>query len=333
MAHAPVLLEEAIQALNVRPGGVYVDATFGGGGYTRAILRAAKDVTVVALDRDPDAIARGAALRTEYSQHIRIVCERFGAVSDVVDRLVGAPVDGVVFDLGVSSFQLDEATRGFSFRAGGPLDMRMGKTGPSAADVVNHLSEAALVEVLKSLGEEPQARRIAGAIVRSRSEAPITTTSALADLIERALGGRKGAMIHPATRAFQAFRILVNEELGELVSALSSTENILRPGGRLAVVSFHSLEDRLVKSFLSARSGARQGGSRYMPEPEQGPAPSFTQTVRKAVSPSAAEVAANPRARSAHLRVAERTAAPGWGAFEPPSLAPLAEREFRALAR
>lgn len=333
MAHAPVLLREAIQALNVQPGGVYVDATFGGGGYSRAILGAAKDVRLIAIDRDKAAVARAEALRTEYPQQFHIACEQFGTVGRVVDQLVGAPVDGVVFDLGVSSFQLDEAERGFSFRADGPLDMRMGQTGPTAADAVNRLSEVALAEALKSLGEEPQSRRVAGAIVRARTQAPITNTAALADLIEHALGGRRGAKIHPATRSFQGIRILVNDELGEIAEALAASELILKPGGRLVVVSFHSLEDRLVKSFLSTRSGVRQGGSRYMPEIEAGPAPSFVQSVRKAANPGNAEVEANPRARSAHLRFAERTAAPAWGDYAPASLAPLAEREFRALSR
>jgi 16S rRNA (cytosine1402-N4)-methyltransferase len=248
-----------------------------------------------------------------------------------VDRLVGGAVDGVVFDLGVSSFQLDEAERGFSFRGDGPLDMRMGRSGFSAADAVNRLSEAALADALKRLGEEPQARRVAAAIVRTRAEAPITRAGALADLIERALGGRRGAKIHPATRSFQGLRLLVNDELGELARGLSSAESILKPGGRLSVVSFHSLEDRLVKSFLTARTGARQGGSRYMPEVQQGPPPAFFQPTRKALGPDEAEIQANPRARSAHLRWAERTDAPGWGAFEPEPLAPLAQREWDAL--
>jgi 16S rRNA (cytosine1402-N4)-methyltransferase len=329
MGHIPVLLREAIEALNVRPGGVYVDATFGGGGYARAILEAGG--RVIGIDRDPDAIARGAGLLREYPQKLQLVCEPFSAVEKAVGRLVGEPVDGMVFDLGVSSFQLDEADRGFSFRGEGPLDMRMARLGLSAADAVNRLSEPALADALKRLGEEPQGRRVAAAIVRVRAEAPITNSGVLADVIERALGGRRGAKTHPATRSFQGLRLLVNNELGELARGLSSAESILRPGGRLSVVSFHSLEVRLVKSFLAARSGARQGGSRYMPEAEQGPPPSFVQPIRRAIGPGEAEVAANPRARSAHLRWAERTAAPAWAAFEPEALAPLAQQEWDAL--
>ena len=326
MSHAPVLLREAVEALGLRAGGVYVDATFGGGGYTRAILEAA-DCRVIAIDRDPEAITRGRSLLTAYPQRLRLVPGRFGSV----DELVTEPVDGVVFDLGVSSFQLDQFERGFSFRGDGPLDMRMSAAGPSAADAVARLSEEALTQVLQRLGEEPQGRRIARAIVRARGEAPITRTAELADLIERAVGGRKGAKIHPATRSFQGLRLLVNDELGELVRALSAAENILRPGGRLVAVSFHSLEDRLVKSFLAARSGALGGGSRHMPEAEKGPAPSSAQPMRKSIAPTEAETAANPRARSAKLRWAERTSAPAQGPFAEGDLAPLARREWEAL--
>jgi 16S rRNA (cytosine1402-N4)-methyltransferase len=329
MSHAPVLLHEAVAALEPKAGDVIVDATFGGGGYTRAILEAGGQV--IGIDRDPDAIARGADFLREYPHALQLVCEPFGGVGKAVDRLVGGPVDGVVFDLGVSSFQLDEAERGFSFRGDGPLDMRMARSGFSAADAVNRLSEPALADALKRLGEEPQGRRVAAAIVRARAEAPITGAGPLAALIERALGGRRGAKIHPATRSFQGLRLLVNDELGELARGLSSAESILRPGGRLSVVSFHSLEDRLVKSFLAARTGARQGGSRYMPEAEQGPPPSFVQTMRRAAGPDESEIESNPRARSAHLRWAERTDAPAWQPFEPEPLAPLAQQEWDAL--
>jgi 16S rRNA (cytosine1402-N4)-methyltransferase len=327
MAHAPVLLSEAIEALALREGGVYVDATFGGGGYSNKILEATR-CRVVALDRDPDALTRAGALLTAYPQAFHIKQGPFGSV----DKLVTESVDGVVFDLGVSSFQIDQAERGFSFRFEGPLDMRMSKDGPSAADAVAYLSEEALANAMARLGEEPQARRFAKAIVRARTEAPITTTSALAALIEQAAGGRKGAKIHPATRTFQALRMLVNDELGELARALVGSEHILKPGGRLVVVAFHSLEDRLVKSFMAARSGAREGGSRHMPEASPGPTPSFVQKLRKGVSPSEAETAANPRARSARLRWVERTDAPALGEFDEPPLAPIAQREWERLA-
>lgn len=325
MAHAPVLLEEAITALAPREGGVYVDATFGGGGYSHALLSAAR-CRVIAIDRDPEALARADGLLTSHPQDFQIRSGAFGAVND----LVREPVDGVVFDLGVSSFQLDQAERGFSFRFDGPLDMRMSRDGPSAADAVAHLSEEALANALKYLGEEPQARRFARAITEARAEAPISTTARLAALIEAAAGGRKGAKIHPATRTFQALRMLVNDELGELARGLAGAEHILRPGGRLVVVAFHSLEDRLVKSFLAARSGAREG-SRYMPEVQKGPAPSFSQPVRKGVGPGDGELAANPRARSARMRWAVRTDAAAFGALEEPTPAPLAQREWERL--
>jgi 16S rRNA (cytosine1402-N4)-methyltransferase len=327
MSHAPVLLSEAIEALAPRAGGVYVDATFGGGGYSRAILEAAR-CRVIGIDRDPEALTRAGELLTAYPQAFHIIPGAFGGVEKLVDEAV----DGVVFDLGVSSFQIDQPERGFSFRFDGPLDMRMSREGPSAADAVAHLSEEALANALARLGEEPQARRFARAIVRERAEAPIRTTGALAVLIEQAAGGRKGAKIHPATRTFQALRLLVNDELGELARALSGSEHILKPGGRLVTVAFHSLEDRLVKSFLAARSGAREGGSRHMPEARPGPASSFAQPMRKGVGPSEAETAANPRARSARLRWAERTDAPSQGPFEPAPLAPLAQAEWERLS-
>jgi 16S rRNA (cytosine1402-N4)-methyltransferase len=327
MAHAPVLLSEAIEALNLRAGGVYVDATFGGGGYSNKILEAAP-CRVIAIDRDPEALTRATRLLTAYPQAFHIKQGPFGAVED----LVGEPVDGVVFDLGVSSFQIDQAERGVSFRFEGPLDMRMSRDGPSAADAVAYLSEEALANALARLGEEPQARRFAKAIVRARAETPITTTSALAALIEKAAGGRKGAKIHPATRTFQALRMLVNDELGELARALTGSEHILKPGGRLVCVAFHSLEDRLVKSFLAARNGSREGGSRHMPEASPGPAPSFSQPIRKGVSPSDAETSVNPRARSARLRWAIRTDAPALDDIEIAPLAPIAQREWERLA-
>jgi 16S rRNA (cytosine1402-N4)-methyltransferase len=327
MAHVPVLQREALAALNVTPGGLYVDATFGGGGYTRAILEAAADCRVVAIDRDPDAIARGQALAAAYPGRLRLVHGSFGAL----DKFVGEPVDGVVFDLGVSSFQLDEPARGFSFQADGPLDMRMSREGPTAAEAVNLLSETSLAEALRALGEESAARRIARAIVAARAEAPITRTAPLASLIERAVGGRRGAKLHPATRTFQALRLLVNDELGELARVLGAAEAILKPGGRLVVVSFHSLEDRLVKSFLAARSGVRPSGSRHMPEAAAGARATFELVERRGAAPSADEIAANPRARSARLRWAVRTDAPPQGPFTTEPLAPRAFGEWRRL--
>lgn len=305
--HVPVLREEAVAALAPRAGARIIDATFGGGGYAVALLAA--EATVIALDRDPDAIARGAALLAAHPGRLTLIETPFGAMAN---RVAG-PVDGVVFDLGVSSFQLDEADRGFSFRADAPLDMRMARRGASAADAVAELPESALADVIYHYGDEPAARRVARAIVNGRAETPIATTGVLADLVEKALGGRRGAKTHPATKTFQALRILVNDELGELARGLEAAEALLAPGGRLAVVSFHSLEDRLVKTFLTARAGAEASGSRHAPPVRTGPAPSFEIAARKAIAPSAAETAANPRARSAKLRVAVRTAAPAWG--------------------
>ena len=253
---------------------------------------------------------------------------RFGDLT----TLVAQPVDGVVLDIGVSSFQFDEAERGFSFQNDGPLDMRMEKAGPSAADAVNALSEGALADLIYAYGEDDDSRRIARGIVQARAAAPITRTAALASVIERAVGGRKGARTHPATKAFQALRIVVNDELGELARALSAAERLLKPAGRLIVVAFHSLEDRLVKNFLFERAGLRATASRHAPEAPDGPAPSFRLEQRKTNTPSDAETAANPRARSASLRYAIRTDAPAWPPLETPALAPKAEEEWRRLA-
>lgn len=325
--HAPVMLAEVVAALAPEPGDVIVDATFGGGGYTRAILAAA-DCQVIAVDRDPDAVARAQALAAE-SSRLSISPGPFG---DMAERIEG-PVRGVVFDFGVSSFQLDEAERGFSFRFDAPLDMRMGKAGPSAADAVNGLSEAALADVIFHYGEEPGARRVARAIVDRRKDARIDTTGALADIVERALGGRRGAKLHPATRAFQALRILVNDELGEIARGLAAAESLLGEGGRLVTVAFHSLEDRLVKRFLAARSGAEPSGSRFAPRAEPVRPPSFRLKNKSALAPLEAEAQANPRARSAKLRSALRTESPPWGAFAPsPALPPRSQAEWEALA-
>jgi 16S rRNA (cytosine1402-N4)-methyltransferase len=324
MSHAPVLLAEAMEALALRDGGVYVDATFGGGGYSREMLARA-DCRVIAFDRDPDAIARGAGLVESAKGKFTLHQGRFGDLS------MDALVDGVVFDLGVSSFQLDEAERGFSFQADADLDMRMEREGPSAADAVNRLSEPALAELIYRYGEDDDSRRIARAVVQARAAAPITRTLQLANLVEKAVGGRKGARTHPATKTFQALRMLVNDELGELARGLSAAERALKPGGRLAVVSFHSLEDRMVKQFLVERAGAQGRGSRHAPDLPPERAPSFMLERRRATTASDAEVAANPRARSASLRWAIRTDAPAWDELEPPALAPRAEAEWKKL--
>jgi 16S rRNA (cytosine1402-N4)-methyltransferase len=301
--HIPVLGRPAVDLLAVRDGGVYIDATFGAGGYSRAILDAAR-CTVLAMDRDPSAIARGADLVQAAGGRLTLVADTFSNLAATARGLGHATVDGVVFDLGVSSMQLDEPGRGFSFRHDGPLDMRMGSTGPSAAEVLAVISERDLAAVIAILGEERHARAVARAIVKARSAAPLQTTRALAELVSTVVHARPGT-IHPATRTFQALRIFVNDELGELVAGLSAAEAVLRPGGRLVAVAFHSLEDRIVKSFLVERS--RRGGfSRHRPEAAQEPA-TFTLLTKRPIIADEAEVAANPRARSAKLRAAERT--------------------------
>ncbi|MBC7768274.1 MAG: 16S rRNA (cytosine(1402)-N(4))-methyltransferase RsmH [Phycisphaerales bacterium] len=325
MSHAPVLLAEAMDSLALRDGGVFVDATFGGGGYSREMLARA-DCRVIAFDRDPDAIARGAELTQSAKGKFTLHQGRFGDLS------LDEPVDGVVFDLGVSSFQLDEAERGFSFQADADLDMRMEKEGPSAADAVNGLSEVALADLIYRYGEDDESRRIARAIVQARAAAPITRTLAFAKLVEDSVGGRRGARTHPATKTFQALRLLVNDELGELARGLSAAERALKPGGRLVVVSFHSLEDRMVKLFLTARADAQGRGSRYAPDLPPERAPSFALERKRATAPSDEETARNPRARSASLRWAVRTEAPAWDELEPPSLAPKAEAEWAKLS-
>lgn len=304
--HIPVLGREAVAALAPRAGGVYVDATFGAGGYTRLIL-AETGTQVIGIDRDRTAIAGGFALVDQAGGRLTLVQDRFSHLADVIHGQGLEQVDGIVMDVGVSSMQLDQAERGFSFRFDGPLDMRMGEGGPSAADVVAAASEHDLASVIYVFGEERRSRAIARAIVAARRDAPITTTRQLADIVARVVRA-KPHEIHPATRTFQALRILVNEELDELQEALAAAERMLRPGGRLAVVSFHSLEDRIVKTFLAARSGG-SAGSRHLPEVAR-PAPSFALLGRRPVVAGEAEVAANPRARSAKLRAAERTDAP-----------------------
>ncbi len=325
MSHAPVLLRAALEALQPRAGGVYVDGTFGGGGYTRAILDSC-DCKVIAFDRDPEAIARGQVLVQEFAPRLTLIEARFGDLADHVKE-----ADGIVLDVGVSSYQIDAAERGFSFQRDGPLDMRMERAGPSAADAVNKLSETALADVLYYYGEEDQSRRIARVIVEARAAAPIAHTGELAALVERAVGGRKGARLHPATKTFQALRILVNDELDELARALAGAEQALKPGGRLVVVSFHSLEDRLVKTFLYERAGLRGGGSRHFPEAPAARAPSFHMMERRPHAPDAEEIETNPRARSAALRWAARTEAPAWGDRPEARLAPAAEAEWERM--
>lgn len=313
-----------MDALALKPGGTYIDATFGGGGYSREMLGRA-DCQVIAFDRDPDAIARGAELSESAKGKFMLQQGRFG------DLAAPELVDGVVFDLGVSSFQLDEGHRGFSFQADGDLDMRMEMEGLSAADAVNRLSETALADLIYRYGEDDESRRIARAIVQARAAAPITRTLHFAKLVEDSVGGRRGARTHPATKTFQALRLLVNDELGELARGLSAAERALKPGGRLVVVSFHSLEDRMVKQFITARADAQGRGSRFMPDLPPERAPSFTLERRRATAPGDDETLVNPRSRSASLRWAVRTDAPAWDDLEAPSLAPKAEAEWRKL--
>ena len=308
--HIPVMLGEVLSALEPRDGGAYVDGTFGAGGYSRAVLDAA-DTAVWAIDRDPDAVRRGELLREEYGDRLTLLRGCFSDMSRLLKAAGVEAVDGVVLDLGVSSPQLNDAARGFSFRLDGPLDMRMEKAGPSAADIVNSLDEAELARLIREFGEEKRARRVARAIVEARAAGPITRTSELADIVRRAVP-QGSSRIDPATRTFMALRLQVNGELDELDSVLHAAEELLVPGGHLVVVSFHSLEDRRVKNFLQARGGALPARSRHMPPVVACHAPSFRLIRRGAVKPSANETARNPRARSARLRAAERTAADVW---------------------
>lgn len=317
--HIPVLLNEVVAAMQPQDGQVYVDGTFGAGGYSRAVLEAA-DCKVTGIDRDPDAISRADDFSAAFSNRFNILQGTFGNMDELLTEAGLSAVDGIMLDIGVSSFQLDEAERGFSFQSDGPLDMRMSASGESAADVVNTYGEAELADIIFKLGEERKSRRIAAAIVARRIEQPFERTLDLAQLIEKVVGrppvkkGRKA--VHPATRTFQALRIHVNDELGELERGLSAAENMLAPDGRLVVVSFHSLEDRIVKAFMAERSGNLPSASRHMPMSKQsGPAPTFRLEKRGVVKPSKEEERVNPRARSAKLRVAIRTEAAARGSM------------------
>ncbi|MGN7159759.1 16S rRNA (cytosine(1402)-N(4))-methyltransferase RsmH [Sphingomonas sp. SAFR-052] len=304
--HIPVLLTEAVAALAIQPGETHVDATFGAGGYTRAMLAAG--ARVIAFDRDPTAHAAATPLLDEAGDRLTLIEAPFSAMAgELAARGIDA-VDGVVMDIGVSSMQLDQADRGFSFQSDGPLDMRMSREGMMAAEWLNTADEAEISDVLDRYGEEPRHRRVANFIVGAR---PLSRTGELAAVVRRALGHRPYEKKDPATRAFQAIRIHLNDELGELTAGLDAAERVLRPGGRLSVVSFHSLEDRIVKRFLRERGGAMPAGSRHRPLVVQGPAPSFGD-LAKAVRPSDEEVTINPRARSATLRAAIRTASAPW---------------------
>jgi 16S rRNA (cytosine1402-N4)-methyltransferase len=304
--HVPVLRDPLLAAIApVR--GLWVDGTFGAGGYTSALLDAGA-AQVIAIDRDPSALAAAADWAASCGTRLTLIEGRFGDLDRLAKGAGAAAADGVVLDIGVSSMQLDQAERGFSFSRDGPLDMRMGGAGPSAADLVNRLEDDALADILHQYGEERAARRVARAIVAARTAAPITRTAELARLVSGVLGPPRPGQTHPATRTFQALRIAVNDELGELVRGLEAAERLLAPGGLLAVVTFHSLEDRIVKRFIQLAAG-RVGGSRHAPEAAPGPA-RFVPVTRKAVGPTEAELHANPRARSARLRIASRTAAP-----------------------
>lgn len=309
--HAPVLLAEVIEALDPKPGDVIIDATFGAGGYTRAILE--RGAEVVALDRDPTVQPFAEAVARDFPDRFQLIRTPFSGLAEAFEESGKAKLDGAVFDIGVSSMQLDQAERGFSFMRDGPLDMRMSDEGQTAADIVNTWDHGPMAHIFKLYGDERQSGRVATAILRRRVEQPFTRTLDLAEVVEKALGGRRGAAIHPATRVFQALRIAVNDELGELERGLEAAEATLAPGGRLVVVTFHSLEDRIVKAFLTERTGNAPGGSRHAPVAVETRKPSFDLLFKGAREAGEAELAANPRARSAKIRAAVRTDAPTWG--------------------
>ena len=313
--HTPVMLGEVLGGLLPKDGGIYVDGTFGNGGYSRAVLNAAS-CTVYGIDRDPAVVARAQDMESEFEGRFVIIEGRFGSIAELLASRSVGPVDGVAFDVGVSSMQIDTPERGFSFRSDGPLDMRMESAGTSASDVINDMEETDLANIIYEFGEERFARRVAGAIVAARSEEPILRTLQLAEIVRRVVPKSKDG-IDPATRTFQALRIFVNDELGEIDRGLVGAEKVLAPGGRLCVVSFHSLEDRRVKRFFKSRSGSAPSPSRHMPQssvPEK--QPTFNLISRKPITPNSDELRNNPRARSARLRVGERTNVPPYGSGE-----------------
>ena len=308
--HIPVLLDEVVAALSPAGAHLAVDGTFGAGGYTRALLAADPALRVLAIDRDPEAIARGQALAGHCDGRLRLVTGRFGRLDALMAEAGEGQAHAVVLDIGVSSMQLDRPERGFSFRNDGPLDMRMGGEGPSAADLVNGAEESALADILFHYGEERRSRAVARTLIEARRRGRIETTAQLADLVAGVVRVEPGSHIHPATRTFQGLRIAVNDELGELVRALHAAERVLAPGGRLAVVTFHSLEDRIVKQFFTARSGRAAQGSRHLPGAATDSVRSFNPVTKGPVLPGEAEIAQNPRARSAKLRAGARTDSP-----------------------
>ncbi|MGE5270958.1 MAG: 16S rRNA (cytosine(1402)-N(4))-methyltransferase RsmH [Thiohalocapsa sp.] len=310
--HIPVLCDTVLAMLAPRDDAVYVDGTFGAGGYSLALLAAAR-CRVLGIDRDPEAVRRGARLARQHAGRLTLIEGNFGDIERLVAAAAPGPVAGIAFDLGVSSMQLDTAERGFSFRQDGPLDMRMSGAGRSAADLVASLPERELAALIRGLGEERFAGRIAHAIVAARQQKPILRTGELAEIVRAAVPTREPGL-DAATRTFQALRIAVNDELGELDRGLAGAEQVLTAGGRLAVVAFHSLEDSRVKNFLRLRSAGAAARSRHLPPSPTAPPPSFRLLMRRAMRPEAAEIARNPRARSARLRAAERTAAPAWPA-------------------
>jgi 16S rRNA (cytosine1402-N4)-methyltransferase len=313
--HRSVLLSEVLGAVAPVDGEVYVDGTFGAGGYSRAILGAA-NCKVIGIDRDPRALAIGAKMEAEFSGRLSIINGCYGDMESLLNDAGVEKVNGVVLDIGVSSMQIDEAERGFSFMNDGPLDMRMSQSGQSAGDVVNTYDAEDLANIFYKYGEEKRSRRIASAIVEARAEKPFTRTLELADLVAKTVGikrNKKGKVKHPATKTFQALRIYVNAELDELEKGLAAAEAVIGEGGRLVVVSFHSLEDRIVKNFIIDRSGSRPKGSRYLPETaDEGPQATFLMGKKGAIKPGKIEEAENPRARSSRLRFGVRTSAPSW---------------------
>ncbi len=311
--HIPVLLSSVLEALAPKNGEVYVDGTFGAGGYSRAILDTA-DCQLIAIDRDPQAATTAASFNKEYGDRFSFIPGRFGDLQELIKAHGLNHVDGVVLDVGVSSMQIDDPARGFSFAQDGPLDMRMSCRGLSAADVVNQYSEADIARIIAALGEERRARVIARAIISERENKPFTTTLQLADLVTSVIGRRPGAAKHPATRTFQALRIYVNRELEELARGLAAIEQILLPGGRSVIVSFHSLEDRIVKQFFANRAIPKSRPSRHLPESveDDGFRPSLALLNKRTITPTREEQQQNPRARSSRLRAAVRLDAPAF---------------------